>query len=221
MELHHHTHAGHHKKNWKDYFWEFLMLFLAVFCGFLAEYQLEHVIEHQREKEFIKSMVEDLQDDQVKINHYRGNIQLSLKRIDTLITIVDSPAIIKQNGDLLYYLARMGPRVIPLTNNTRTLEQLKNSGSFRLIRNTEASNKIIAYYNDFPFMHLLEDLYAKEFEEYKRIASKLFDPAVFRMMEMENGDISRKANNPSLRTSDPDLIKQLGVYAVYMNGSRR
>ena len=50
MEVHHHTHATHGKKNWKSYFWEFLMLFLAVFCGFLAEYQLEHVIEHQREK---------------------------------------------------------------------------------------------------------------------------------------------------------------------------
>jgi hypothetical protein len=34
MEVHHHTHASHGKKNWKSYFWEFLMLFLAVFCGF-------------------------------------------------------------------------------------------------------------------------------------------------------------------------------------------
>jgi hypothetical protein len=34
MEVHHHTLPPHGKKNWKDYFWEFLMLFLAVFCGF-------------------------------------------------------------------------------------------------------------------------------------------------------------------------------------------
>lgn len=46
MEVHHHTHHEHGKRNWKSYFWEFLMLFLAVFCGFLAEYQLEHTIEH-------------------------------------------------------------------------------------------------------------------------------------------------------------------------------
>ncbi len=31
MEVHHHTHAAHGKKNLKSYFWEFLMLFLAVF----------------------------------------------------------------------------------------------------------------------------------------------------------------------------------------------
>ncbi len=34
MEVHHHTHPGHHKKKWTDYFWEFLMLFLAIFADF-------------------------------------------------------------------------------------------------------------------------------------------------------------------------------------------
>ncbi len=53
MEVHHHTHPAHHKKNWKDYFWEFLMLFLAVFCGFLAEYQLEHKIEQEKGREYV------------------------------------------------------------------------------------------------------------------------------------------------------------------------
>ena len=55
MEVHHHSHESHGKKNWKSYFWEFLMLFLAVFCGFLAEYQLEHTIEKDREKQYIRS----------------------------------------------------------------------------------------------------------------------------------------------------------------------
>ena len=43
MEVHHHSHSEHGKRNWKSYIWEFVMLFLAVFCGFLAEYQLELV----------------------------------------------------------------------------------------------------------------------------------------------------------------------------------
>ena len=68
MEVHQHTHPAHGKKNWKDYFWEFLMLFLAVFCGFLAEYQLEHVIENSREKQFIRSYIEDLKTDTAAIN---------------------------------------------------------------------------------------------------------------------------------------------------------
>ncbi|MCF8429930.1 MAG: hypothetical protein K9G64_07335, partial [Bacteroidia bacterium] len=62
MEVHHHTHdqaSPHHKKNWKNYFWEFLMLFMAVFCGFLAEYQLEHKIEKEREIQYIYSLIND------------------------------------------------------------------------------------------------------------------------------------------------------------------
>ena len=221
MEVHHHTHAGHHKKTWKDYFWEFLMLFLAVFCGFLAEYQLEHVIEHQREKEFIKSMVEDLQDDHEKLIQYTADLKLGLLRMDSMITILDDNKLIKEKGNQMYYFGRMSPRVNVFVNNTRTLEQLKNSGSFRLIRNTSVSNKIMAYYSSIGFIRHLEGLYFQEFDEYKRIASKIFDPAIFRMMELPDGNISREANNPALRTTDPELLKELGVFAVYMNGSRR
>ena len=221
MEVHHHTHAAHGKKIWKDYFWEFLMLFLAVFCGFLAEYQLEHVIEHQREKEFIKSMVEDLQDDHEKLIQYSAHLKLGLLRMDSMITILDDNMLIKEKGNQLYYFGRISPRVNVFTNNTRTLEQLKNSGSFRLIRNTSVSNKIMAYYSSIGFIRHLEGLYFQEFDEYKRIASKIFDPAIFRKMELPDGNISREANNPALRTTDPELLKELGVFAVYMNGSRR
>ena len=60
MEVHHHAHHDHGKRNWKSYFWEFLMLFLAVFCGFLAEYQLEHKIERDRAKELLFTSIERL-----------------------------------------------------------------------------------------------------------------------------------------------------------------
>ena len=60
MEVHHHSHESHGKKNWKSYFWEFLMLFLAVLCGFFAEYQLEHKIERDRARQFLQSMLVDV-----------------------------------------------------------------------------------------------------------------------------------------------------------------
>ncbi len=68
MEVHHHTHSSHGKKNWKSYFWEFLMLFLAVFCGFLAEYQLEHKIEKERGRKYMSDMVENLKYDTIRLN---------------------------------------------------------------------------------------------------------------------------------------------------------
>jgi len=221
MEVHHHTHAGHGKKTWKDYFWEFLMLFLAVFCGFLAEYQLEHVIEHQREKEFIRSMVEDLQADHQQIDKYVSKLELGRNQMDSLITLLDDNAGIKQNGNLLYYFGRISPRLDALTINNRTFDQLKNSGGFRLIRNNKAAEKIMSYYGSIQYVRQLEELYAQEFYEYKKLASGIFEPAVFRKMERPDGSISREADNPSLQTNDLRQLKGLSVFAVYMNGSRR
>jgi len=37
MEMHHHPDLHRKKKNWKEYFLEFLMIFLAVTLGFFAE----------------------------------------------------------------------------------------------------------------------------------------------------------------------------------------
>src|SRR5690349_21206354 len=51
MEVHHHPHAA--KKNFKDYFLEFLMIFLAVTLGFFAESYREHLVNKDHEKEYI------------------------------------------------------------------------------------------------------------------------------------------------------------------------
>lgn len=220
MEVHHH---GHHegKKNWKSYFWEFLMLFLAVFCGFLAEYQLEHKIEKDRELQFIKSMTSDLQDDIKNLNVMIKQEQMGIKTLDTLIDLLNTPQLAKQNGDQLYFAARKGPRSIPFANNSRTFDQLKNSGGFRLIRKTDASNNIMAYYSQFSWIRLLEDNYNHEFDDYKLIAAKILDPAILRRQETSDGNIYRSNDNPSIRTYDTEMLKEMAFHTLQMNGSRR
>jgi hypothetical protein len=220
MEVHHHAHHGG-KKNWKSYFWEFLMLFLAVFCGFLAEYQLEHKIEKDRELQFIKSLTTDLQDDVISLNAIMAQEQQGIKSLDTLIDLLNSPLLAKQQGDQLYFATRMGPRSIPFANNSRTFDQLKNSGGFRLIRKTEASNKIMGYYSQFSWIRLLEDNYNHEFDNFKHIAAKILDPAILRRQESDNGNIERSNDNPSLRTYDTEMLKEMAFHKLQMNGSRR
>src|SRR5687768_5593694 len=219
MEVHQHTHTP--RKKWTHYFWEFLMLFLAVFCGFFAEYQLEHKIEKEREIQFIKSLSDDLRGDIKILEQNIAGQKTGIFLMDSLLTIINDKQLIKTNGNQLYYIARIGPRLNTLSNNNKTFEQLKNSGGFRLIRKTETANKIMAYYNGFNLIRLHEEIYLLEFGEYKKLATKIFDPLVFRMMEREDGQISRHANNPVLRTYDPELLKELGVYIVYLNGTRK
>jgi hypothetical protein len=221
MEVHHHAHAAHGKKNWKSYFWEFLMLFLAVFCGFLAEYQLEHKIEKDRELQFIRSLSTDLEDDVKSLYAMIGQEDEGIKGLDTLIYLLNDPLLAKQYGDDLYYVARIGPRSIPFANNSRTFDQLKNSGGFRLIRKTEASNNIMGYYNQFSWIRLLEDNYNHEFDNFKHIAAKILDPVILRRQEADEGNIKRSSDNPSLRTYNIEMLKEMAFHTVHMNGSRR
>jgi hypothetical protein len=197
------------------------MLFLAVFCGFLAEYQLEHKIEKDREKQFIKSLIYDLEDDIINLDSLMAFEKRGIDQLDTLIFLLNDPGQARQNGDQLYYTARMGPRYIPFANNTRTFDQLKNSGGFRLIRKVEASNKIMAYYSQFTLLYMLQENYNREFDTYKLIAGKIFDPVTMRNQEGEEGNINRSNYNPSLRSYDSEKLKELGYHALQMNGSRR
>lgn len=219
MEVHSHSHTTRQK--WSHYFWEFIMLFLAVFCGFLAEYQLEHKIEKDREKQFIKSLYSDLQDDAKNLDHWIENEEKGIAMLDTLFLLLDSPQKAKINGDQLYYVARLGPRYLPFINNTRTYDQLMHSGGFRLIRNSETAGKIMSYYTMFPWLRGMEENFNREFDDFKKIASKIFDPAVFRKQEDEIGNIVKSDYNPVLRRYDPELMKELALYTIYLNGTRK
>ena len=53
MEVHHRPHVE--KKNFKEYFFEFIMIFLAVTMGFFAEQIREGFVQRCEEKEYIQS----------------------------------------------------------------------------------------------------------------------------------------------------------------------
>jgi hypothetical protein len=115
----------------------------------------------------------------------------------------------------------MGPRTNPFANNSRTFDQLKYSGGFRLIRNAESSNKIMEYYNQLSTIRLLEDNYNHEFDNFKKVAAKILDPGILRRQEGDKGKIRRSNDNPSLITYDAGQLKELGFHILQMNGSRR
>ena len=221
MEVHKHPHHVTHKKKWGEYLLEFLMLFLAVFLGFVAENIREHQVEIEREKQYIESLVADLKSDQKVLSKHILHVNTGLSMMDSVINILNTPLLIVNNTGNLYYLARLAPRLNPLSTNNRTFEQLKNSGNFRLIRNINTSNKIMSYYESFPLIRLLESVNESEFNEYKKVAARIFDPAVFLKMEGKNDVIIRTAENPALRSTDTELLQELAVFSVYMHGTKK
>ena len=219
MEVHQHTHTP--RKKWTHYFWEFLMLFLAVLAGFFAENLREHYIEAKREKQYIQSLVADLRDDTRLLNEGIEFQSSKIKMMDSLIKFLNYPEILKKDLSQFYYLARVGPRTRPFANNSRTYDQLKSSGNFRLITDLEVSNRIMSYYEEFPYLHQMEDIYYQEFDDYKMYAVRIFDPLSLIAFENNDGIVNRHTEYPIVVNNDPTLMKHISVYAIYMKGSRR
>ena len=67
----------------------------------------------------------------------------------------------------------------------------------------------------------MEDNYNHEFDNFKRVAAKIFEPGILRRQEENDGEILRSNDNPQLRTYDANLLKELSYHALQMNGSRR
>jgi len=131
-------------KKVRNYFFEFLMVFLAVFCGFIAENWRGQLQEHQRENVFIRSIVEDLKSDTLQSGKVLMQLRMTSTGIDSVLNALSSPEIIK-NSNNAYRLWTKNLDIRAFVSNDRTIQQLKNSGELRLIRNEAVSDGIMKY----------------------------------------------------------------------------
>jgi len=212
MEVHHHAHTS--RKKWTDYFWEFLMLFLAVFCGFLAENQREDFVEHRREKEYVKSFIEDLKSDTGNYNRQIRLRTISQDRADALIILLLGPERSKHTDSIYVCVERMGRGNLFLYND-RTIQQLKNSGSMRLIRNQTASNLILQYDQLVKDMQYKELIREETITSFREISSYLLDSGVFYSMADSGSelDIKRPKENSKLFSDNPETVNRLCYWA--------
>jgi hypothetical protein len=143
MEIHKHPKHVTHKKKWTEYLLEFFMLFLAVFLGFVAENWREHIVEGTKEKEYIRSMIEDLQKDTSQVARLSNILLEKQKSIDSIFMYYED--LQKGFNPVLYrnLEATYGYPIFIYTD--RTIQQLKNSGGMRLIKNKRTADGIMNY----------------------------------------------------------------------------
>src|SRR5205809_3013266 len=134
MEVHHHPHVE--KKNFKEYFLEFLMIFLAVTLGFFAENVREHIADDEKGKQYIQSLYNDMGQDSINLKTVIAFTGRQIKMFDSLISLIHHPLPDSNNINQLYFFARLATRIFDFEPTDRTILQLNNSGNFRLIRNT-------------------------------------------------------------------------------------
>jgi hypothetical protein len=196
MEVHQHTHTP--RKKWTHYFWEFFMLFLAVTLGFFVENQREHYIEGKREKKYMQNLLHDLARDTA---NYNLSIALRLQRERQAHQLISMLYSADRNNHLadLYYFARQMPRMNTIFYSTdATMNQLKNSGSLRLIKKTDIADSIVAYNSE-------TEMYAenRQTEIETRIAFRnamgnVFDASVLlNMIDSAGDDMDKTVTSPT------------------------
>jgi hypothetical protein len=141
MEVHHHPQAE--KKNFKEYFLEFLMIFLAVTMGFFAESIREYFVNSEKEEIYMEGMLQDLGKDTARIQHISEFQTLIMKKMDSALQIpVKSLKDIATQDTFFHHFFFVYSWIAIFSRNDITISQLKNAGGFSLIRNKDVVNSI-------------------------------------------------------------------------------
>ncbi len=137
MEVHHHPNVE--KKNFKEYFLEFVMIFLAVTLGFFAETLREKITEHTLAKEYAESLVKNLEADTEQLHAYRDYYANANNNVDTLLQLLAKDDAAKIPTGELYWYGLFGGAHGYFTPNDATLQQIKSTGAMRYFKTSNAS----------------------------------------------------------------------------------
>ncbi len=199
------------------YFFEFFMLFLAVYLGFLAENLRERLAEKKQERVYMQNMLEDLRADIVLYNNYTINNKAVFELIDTLVQLIKSPER-KQYISKLAYTARMVlPQFKQLFFTERTYEQMKSSGTLRLISRQQVASSISYYYYSVSELKKYNESIMVWATDYGNEMGQLFDGELLLKIIKEKKEIPAGAT--ALLTEDPVVLNELITSAQYLYGA--
>lgn len=199
------------------------MLFLAVFAGFLAENQRERLVEHKRELQYMKSMSEDLKTDTLELMKVYSDGETSIRNIDSMLLLlvkddITDVAVIKS-----YQFTFPALNNIPAVFNDRTIVQLKNSGSMRIIRNQKVNDALINYWNNIEIIKKALDRHTAYRTKGRDLETRIFNIA--EIFLKNNGRMKDSTNEVHLITNEPKLIKEyantIAYCGVILNGILR
>ena len=214
MEVHAHSHTP--RKKFTHYLWEFLMLFLAVFCGFLAEYHLEHVIEHQREEKYVRSLIQDLKTDTANLQSYITLRKEKRIMMDSLLLLL-STGMHKQFGNETYFFARHVFNGPPFVSTDGTMQQLKNAGNLRLIKNENSISTILAYDASVKELINWDESDTRIRTTFREIGGTIFNAdQLYKAMDSVFKFV-RPTSNPQLITENPVAINNIAFQIQYLS----
>ena len=180
MEVHHHPQVE--KKNFKEYFLEFIMIFLAVTLGFFAESLREHINDNQKRKQYIQSLVEDLKTDTARMEDIllfdEGKINAMKNMYACYDTVTKNTKATACMGKLIKY-SKINRSFQP---NDRTYIQLANAGGFRLLQKDDADS-ILSYETLYNYYHDFQStVYQEAQDNVRNTLNELADFKVYSLL---------------------------------------
>jgi hypothetical protein len=119
-----------------------------VMIGILLALQVNNLNEKRKEAEqiriYAKSLAQELEDDIAMIKIIENSAKHITFRIDSLSNYIRDKQI-EEMSNLIVICLTWNQTYRPYSWNRATLEEMKNSGSLRLIKNPELSKKIVQY----------------------------------------------------------------------------
>jgi hypothetical protein len=208
MEVHHHPNVE--KKNFKEYFLEFLMIFLAVTMGFFAEQLRENFSQRSEEKEYIHSLYEDLTSDEQNLPGLLNWIQMDIDVSDSLKQLLNKAGLKTRANeayvDLRFLIRQLGIKIFV---SERTISQLKNAGKMTLIQNKMVTDSILDYYKSIETIAALQEYSAIQKGRLRTLYSPLLKSDDWdKLITKNTDDIINPTEDLHFRSVDPDTINE-------------
>ena len=114
--------------------------------GFIAENIREHITDNARAKEYARSLYDDLKEDSTGVNSIIKIKTWRRLKLDSLILLLNS-ADVQKTEKMIYYFQAFMATDLPFRPNDATIQQLRNSGGLRYLKNPQLYNIITKYYS--------------------------------------------------------------------------
>jgi hypothetical protein len=171
-----HKLPGH---GFKHYFFEFFMLFLAVTLGYFVENIREHYVNKEIEKQNIESIISALASDAVQLKNIIAANEKVIRHLDSLVELRNADLRIEKNkrSFLRNSVVGFSEDWFFITNDA-ALQQLKSSGTLRLIRKKNIIDSIFKYESNNNMINQQHQdcyhLFKESFDDYKKAVSLFF-----------------------------------------------
>ena len=174
------------------------MIFLAVTLGFFAENIREKISDKAIEKEYMESLVSDLEADTSAISHAIDIWSASNKDVAIIQQSLKARPVDVKN----FYksLSKDFWHFDLFKYDNKTVEELKSSGNFRLIKDKKIENRIMSFDLDMKYLLTQEKDVKDLMNVSKQAEEKIADYTQIRFGSFNND------SSYSLLNNDPKLI---------------